>query len=190
MNDANQERNTMPLTYAILRSRHLRPVGTETMFLSALERRVSGGPLNLPLNLTPEYQRGRVWTDDQASRFVGFLAEGGEAPPVFIQRWRDTRIDDEVVDGLQRLTAVLRFGSGEIPMETSAGERAYLREFTEEDQRILRGPAEIRLTIQYVMCDTRAQVLELYIRLNRGGTPHTESEIERVREMLDAERTP
>lgn len=189
MNDANQDRNTMPLTYAILRSRHLRPVGTETLFLGSLERRMSSLD-SLRLNLTPEYQRGRVWTNDQASRFIGFLAEGGEAPPVFVQRWRDTRIDDEVVDGLQRLTAMLRFGANEIPMETPSGERAYLHNFTDDDQQILRGPAGIRLTIQYVMCDTRAQVLELYIRLNRGGTPHTDAEIERVREMLDAERTP
>jgi hypothetical protein len=35
---------------------------------------------------------------------------------------------------------------------------------------------------------TRTECLELYIRLNRGGTPHTEAEIERVREMLEIER--
>lgn len=179
----------MSLTYATLRSRRLHPVGTETLFLDSLERRMSSRD-SLRLNLTPDYQRGRVWTDEQASRFVGFLAEGGETPPVFVQRWRDTRILDEVVDGLQRLTAMLRFGAGEIPMDTPSGERAYLRDFSKDDQQILRGPAGIRLTIQYVSCDTRAQVLELYIRLNRGGTPHTDAEIERVRAMLASEHAP
>lgn len=179
----------MSLTYAILRSRRLQPVGTETFFLRAIQNRVASGDLLT----TPAYQRGRVWTDQQASRFIGFLAEGGESPPIFIQRWRIRREDtppDELVDGLQRVTALLRFGASEIPMETPQGERAYLHDFSEDDQRIWLGTAGLKLTAQYIMCDTRAQVLELYIRLNRGGTPHTDAEIERVREMLAGERAP
>jgi len=37
--------------------------------------------------------------------------------------------------------------------------------------------------------DTRADRLRLYLRLNRGGTIHTDDEIERVRAMLAAEVT-
>ena len=149
------------------------------------------GDRPLSLNINPDYQRGRVWTDEQASRFVGYLAEGGEAPPLFIQRWRCTSVrttpPDELVDGLQRVTALLRFGANEIPMETSAGERAYLRDFSDDDQRIWHGPAGLKLTGQYVECRTRAEVLALYIRLNRGGTPHSDVEIERVRDLLRRE---
>lgn len=176
------------LTYATLRARWLQPVGTETFFLRAIQNRVASGDLLT----TPAYQRGRVWTDEQASRFVGFLAEGGEAPPIFIQRWR-IRHDrptppDELVDGLQRVTALLRFARNEIPMETPLGERAYLRDFSADDQRIWWGQSGFKLTGQYIECRTRAEVLELYVRLNRGGTPHTDDEIERVRALLDQER--
>lgn len=171
------------LTYADLRARRLQPTGTETFFLGSLQRRVSSGDRSLSLNICPDYQRGRVWTDEQASRFVGYLAEGGEAPMLFIQRWPDGR-PDELVDGLQRVTALLRFGANEIPMETPAGERAYLRDFSDDDKRIWYSPAGFKLTAQYVQCHTRAEVLALYIRLNRGGTPHTDDEIERVRTML------
>ncbi len=175
------------LTYALLRSRRLQPIGTETFFLGSLQHRVASGELLT----TPDYQRGRVWTDEQASRFVGFLAEGGESPPIFIQRWRirrDTTPPDELVDGLQRVTALLRFGSDEIPMETPQGERAYLHDFSEADQRIWLSPGGLKLTAQYVECNSRAEVLALYIRLNRGGTPHTDAEIERVAGMLARER--
>ena len=177
------------LTYATLRARRLQPVGTETFFLRSLEKRVASGDLLT----TPAYQRGRVWTDKQASLFVGFLAEGGESPPVFIQRWRIRREatpPDELVDGLQRVTALLRFAAGEIPMETPQGERAYLHDFSEDDQRVWLGPAGLKLTAQYVECRAPAEVLALYIRLNRGGTPHTDAEIERVRAMLASEQTP
>lgn len=175
------------LTYRQLRKRWLHPIGTETFFLGSLRRRVSGHD-SLRLNDHPDYQRGRVWTDDQAARFVGFLAEGGTSPPLFIQRWRHDPVD-ELVDGLQRVTALLRFASAEIPMETPTGERAYLFDFSEDDQRLLLGPAGLRLQAQYVECPTRAEVLALYIRLNRGGTPHTDAEIERVRGLLAAERS-
>lgn len=180
------------LTYDLLRARRLQPAGTETFFLGSLQRRVSTGDHSLSLNINPDYQRGRVWTDEQASRFVGYLAEGGEAPPLFIQRWRytggRTMPPDELVDGLQRVTALLRFAANKIPMETPSGERAYLRDFSDDDQRIWYGPAGLKLTGQYVECKTRAEVLALYIRLNRGGTPHSEAEIERVRELLAQEQ--
>lgn len=180
------------LTYAVLRGRRLQPIGTETTWLSALQRRICATGDDVRLNLQPDYQRGRVWSDQQAARFIGFLAEGGEAPPVFVQRWPISRTGptppDEVVDGLQRITAVLRFAVGEVPMETATGERAYLRDFSEEDQRCLRGQAGLKLTLQMVQCRTRAEVLALYIRLNRGGTPHSEQEIERVRALLAQEQ--
>ena len=173
------------LDYTTLRSRRLQPIGTETFFLGSLMRRVTGED-GLRLNINPDYQRGRVWSDEQASRFIGYLAEGGQSPLLFIQRWPSAPVD-ELVDGLQRVTALLRFGANEIPMETPAGERAYLRDFSEDDQRIWRSPAGLVLTGQYVECRTRADVLALYIRLNRGGTPHTEGEIERVRDLLRRE---
>jgi len=34
---------------------------------------------------------------------------------------------------------------------------------------------------------TRAEVLQWYIEFNAGGTPHTEAEINRVRELLKKE---
>lgn len=179
------------LTYATLRARRPQPVGTENVWMKELLHRVSEGAGHMRLNLAPDYQRGRVWTDEQASRFVGFLAEGGDALPIYVQRWpmnrRGDQPVDEVLDGVQRITSILRFGRGEIPMETSAGERMYLSDFSEDDQRHLGGTMGLKLTLQYVQCETRAQVLALYIRLNRGGTPHSDSEIERVKALLAAE---
>ena len=183
---------TTPLTYATLRARRPQSIGTETMWAKSLLYRTSEEAGDLRLNLTPDYQRGRVWTDQQASRFIGFLAEGGEAPTVIVQRWPSSRHGDqpldEVVDGLQRLTAIIRFARGEIPLETMDGEVAYVHDLSPEDQRHLMGTAGLKITLQMVQLPTRAAVLALYLRLNRGGTPHSESEIRRVQELLNAER--
>ena len=69
------------LDYTTLRSRRLQPIGTETFFLGSLMRRVTGED-GLRLNINPDYQRGRVWSDEQASRFIGYLAEGGDSETV------------------------------------------------------------------------------------------------------------
>ena len=171
------------MTYESLRSLWPRTGGTETLSMQSLRRRVED-PADY-LCLTPDYQRGRAWTDDQCARFLGFLAEGGQAPTVFVQRWpAHTTQPDEVVDGLQRLTAILRFLRGEVPLETTEGAQVFLREFAEGDQRRLIGFSGPTIVVQYVLCPTRADVLRLYLRLNRGGTPHTDAEIERVRALL------
>jgi len=139
--------------------------------------------------VVPHYQRGRVWTDQQSSLFVGFLAEGGAMPPIFVQRWPvlPTQADfrpDELVDGLQRMTAICRLLEGSIPMELADGRRAYLRDLPERDQKLLIGPAGPNIIIQFIELATPEDVLRFYIRLNRSGTPHTDAEIERVRAML------
>lgn len=176
----------MPVTYAGLRAMWPRTGGTENLTMRSLARRVSDSVD--PLCLAPDYQRGRAWTDEQCSRFIGFLAEGGASPVVFVQRWSaSSGKQDEVLDGLQRLTAILRFLNHEVPMELTDGTQVYLRDLSINDQKLLTGIAGPNVIIQYVQCETRADVLRMYIRLNRGGTPHTDAEIDRVRGLLSTE---
>jgi hypothetical protein len=35
--------------------------------------------------------------------------------------------------------------------------------------------------------ETRAEILQLYLNINAGGTPHTKEELDRVRLMLEKE---
>jgi hypothetical protein len=175
------------VTYETLRAMWPRTGGTESFGMLSLQRRVNDK--TDPLCIDPDYQRGRAWTDDQCARFIGFLAEGGQAPVLWVQRWAySSGKPDELLDGLQRVTAILRFLNNEVPMELTDGTRMYLRDLSERDQRMITssvsGP---NVTIQYVQYETRAEVLQLYLRLNRGGTVHTEAEIERVRALLAAE---
>ena len=152
------------------------------------------------LQLNPDYQRGAVWTDEQAARFVGHWLEGGEVPRIWVQRW-DSRdnvtpgdlarysvgasgdwnyLPQEVVDGQQRLRAIYRWRNGEIAAEMTDGERVTYSQTNEVERR--------GFSIQLTYIDLpRVERLRLYLRLNRGGTVHTDEEIARVREMLARE---
>lgn len=174
------------ITFDALRAMKPREGGSECLSIKALIKR--GVSNDFPLNVSPEYQRVRKeWTDDQQSKFMGFLAEGGDAPCFWIQRWEDCNISDELVDGLQRFTAIQRFVNNEIPMELTSGERYFLKELSPEDQRLLIGNAGPMLLLKYVQFRTKAEVLRFYLRFNRGGTVHSDEEIQRVEALYQKE---
>lgn len=62
------------------------------------------------LELSPSYQRGDVWPTSDAQLLIESILRGIPLPSVIFRIHQDTRGDWlEVVDGKQRLTAILRF---------------------------------------------------------------------------------
>lgn len=49
-------------------------------------------------------------------------------------------------------------------------------------------PTNRKQPLRIVCCPIRADVLLLYLKLNRGGSVHTDDEIERVRDLLRVEQ--
>lgn len=78
------------------------------------------------------------------------------------------------VDGLQRLTAIRRFINGEVPVFGS-----YIHEF-EDQMRIISDSIKVNIND----LKPEREVLQWYVDMNSGGTPHTGEEIERVKEMI------
>ena len=135
--------------------------------------------------IVPDYQRGRVWTPEQSARFMGYVLTGGQPPPIWIQEHPDEDVE-EVVDGLQRLTAFRAFMDGEVPAELPDGRRIFIGDLAPDAAIHLRG---LHITKKIVRLPTRADVLRLYLRINRGGTVHTDTEIARVEALLARETT-
>lgn len=130
-----------------------------------------------PLDLSPDYQRAHVWTEEQRVSYVEYVLMGGEVGkrltlncPGWMDDWRGPY---ELVDGKQRLRAALGFLDGEVMAFGTAHE--------EFEDRIILG-----LSFEWTVCtlETRAEILQLYLNINAGGTPHTAEELARVREML------
>ena len=75
--------------------------------------------------IIPDYQRGRVWTPEQSARFMGYVLTGGQPPPIWVQEHPNEDVE-EVIDGLQRLTAFRAFMDGEVPAELPDGRRIFI----------------------------------------------------------------
>ena len=79
------------------------------------------------------------------------------------------------MDGLQRITAISRFVHNEIKVFGS-----YFKEYTDSPRIVMD---TIRVNINDLK--TRREVLQWYIDMNAGGTPHSKEEIDRVRGLLE-----
>lgn len=149
------------------------------------------------LNLLPDFQRGHVWTEAQQIAYVEFFLRGGMTgrtiylnypnwghfSPIPEGQYREFVI----VDGLQRLTALLRFVRGEIPafghyvnIPTAINSPVF-------EDRLRMARAGDNLIININNLKSRQEVLQWYLELNEGGTPHTSAELIKVKEMLAQE---
>lgn len=134
------------------------------------------------LQLNPDFQRGHVWTEEQQIAWLEFFLKGGKSGNVVYfncPSWhynvnKGDYNEYVCVDGLQRLTAICRFVNNEIKVFGS-----YFNEY--EDPRVA-GRYTLKINVNDLK--TEKEVLQWYIDMNIGGTPHTIEEIKRVRKML------
>jgi hypothetical protein len=132
------------------------------------------------LNMNPDYQREHVWTQAQQIAYVEYMLRGGEVSRTVIvnaPRWnRDGYEGATLIDGKQRIAAILAFMGDSLPVFGGN----YRHDFTGH-LRMIAG----RLRWDIVCLPSEIQLLDLYLSINTGGTPHSAEEIARVRKMRD-----
>lgn len=134
------------------------------------------------LELNPDFQRGHVWTKKQQIAYVEYVMSGGfSGKDVFFNYpgWQVDYNTDNVmvcVDGLQRLTAVLKFMNNELKVWGKYSAKNFTH---------LPTCSELHFYINGLT--KRADVLRWYIEMNSGGTPHSKKEIQRVTDLLKQE---
>ncbi len=132
------------------------------------------------VHLNPDFQRGHVWTNLQQQRYIEYVLRGGRCAKdlIFASEGFSSSGTNPVylVDGLQRLTAIQGFLKDKVP--------AFGYYYSEYDGRLRSTHHRFHVRVLDI---GRKDILQLYLDLNAGGTPHTEAEIERVRKMLAKE---
>lgn len=135
------------------------------------------------LILNPDFQRGHVWTELQQQKYVEYLLRGGKSGrdiylnnPSHQYRPKTDYNDFVCVDGLQRITALLKFWDNKLKV---------FGYYQSEFEDTLK--SEVGLSIHINDLQTKQEVLQWYIEMNEGGTPHSQQEIDRVKELLKQE---
>lgn len=143
------------------------------------------------LNLDPDFQRGHVWTREQQAHFIENVMRRVVSRAMLVIQfncpyWGDSDYtgdlprEMQIVDGLQRLTAVREYLKGNVrPFGLS------IDAFDRSDFDVRRRHYFL-LRFEVHTFQTRKALLQHYLDLNVGGTPHAPVEIDRVRGLLAA----
>lgn len=138
------------------------------------------------LEMNPDFQRGHVWTKEQQIAYVEFKIRGGSgADHIYFNcaGWMgDYKGPFVLVDGLQRITAVLAFLDDKIKAFGY-----YLSEY-EDKKMLLRNISDMCFVFNINDLDSYDDVLRWYLEMNEGGTPHTKEELDKVRKLLKDEK--
>ena len=151
------------------------------VFMEDFENWIEDKMRGLGLDLCPDFQRGHVWTEEQQVRYIEYILRGGTSGRDFYFNhpgwFRDWKGEYVCVDGLQRITAVLRFLKNEIPVFGH-----YRNEY--EDSL----PFSVNFHWHVNDLQKKEDVLMWYLEMNEGGTPHTQEELNKVRNMLEGSK--
>ncbi|MCT2359416.1 DUF262 domain-containing protein [Brevibacterium casei] len=132
------------------------------------------------LDLSPRYQRRNRWDRARQSQLIESFLLNVPVPPVYLAE--ESKGVYAVIDGKQRLTAIVQYLSNEFPL-TKLDLRKDLEGLTFENlprehkttlgMRPLRAVTILRQTPDWVKH-------EVFVRLNRGGQPLNAQEIRNV----------
>lgn len=119
------------------------------------------------LNLNPWYQRRSVWKDSQKSYLINTLFERKPIPTIYIRHTIDMEKEKsikEVVDGQQRIRAILSYYKDEISsLHPEIGKRVKFKELNSmQKQKFLMTP----LPVGYLQSATDADVIDIFARIN------------------------
>ena len=136
------------------------------------------------LILEPDFQRGHVWNINQRIKYMEYFLQGGKSGLIIYLNqpsWQSNKqfsYDEFVlVDGLQRLTTLIMFMNNNL--EIFGNNK--LSDFTD---KIRMSSANFNLRINVNNLKTKKEVLTWYLEMNSGGTPHTESELNKVKDLI------
>jgi len=133
-------------------------------------------------DLNPDFQRDFIWTHQQKIDYIEYILKGGiSGRDIFLNHpnWMGSFEGNLViVDGKQRIQAVLDFLDDKIP--------AFSHLYSEfEDGLPFSGPDFI---FNVNDLKDKKEILQWYIDLNTGGTSHTNEEIHKVQKMIKDEK--
>jgi hypothetical protein len=135
------------------------------------------------LDINPDFQRDHVWSKLQQTKYIEFILSGGYTGKDFYFNqpgWQnDYEGDFVLVDGKQRLQAISNFKNNIIPAFNT-----YLKDFDTPNVLLRRSSVVVHIN----NLQTKKEYLQWYVQFNEGGTPHTKSEINKVKNLIKLEK--
>src|SRR3989338_529787 len=132
------------------------------------------------LELTPKFQRRGVWNSPARSFFIDTLLRGMPVPPLYLrvaQSLDGKRIVREVVDGQQRIAAVLDYVDGKYSLSRALDSPHAGSPFAKLSKREQDAIKQYSLICETLHGASDKEVLEIFTRLNTYSVPLNSQEL-------------
>jgi hypothetical protein len=132
------------------------------------------------LNITPKFQRRGVWTTPAKSYLIDTLIREMPVPPLYlrvVQSADRKKIVREVVDGQQRISAVLDFLAGKFALSSSLESPFAGRKFAKLPLAAQDAVTGFPFICEILQGVSDKEVLEIFARLNQNSVPLNEQEL-------------
>ncbi len=129
---------------------------------------------------SPDYQRGYVWSLEDKQRLIQSIMDRSEIGKfVFLEHPYDEEYRLEVIDGKQRMNALIEFYEGRFAFkgktwfQFSRGDRNAFGDLGVQVARIQKNRVK------------RSDILWVFLSVNVGGVPQTEEHIQHARKLYE-----
>lgn len=125
------------------------------------------------LVLSPKFQRRRIWPTKARAFLIDTIVRGLPIPKVYMRQHLDMRTSKtvhEVVDGQQRLAAVIDFRAGQLRLPTDDGDHAG-KTYPELPPQIQRSFLTYEFSVDLLIGAADADVLDIFARINSYSVP-------------------
>lgn len=133
------------------------------------------------IEIAPDFQRNFIWDKTRQSRLIESLLLGLPTPSIYLSQYDDGMLT--IVDGLQRITTIVRFLDNELVL-CNLEYLTSCNNYTYKDLQEILSPLRLRRFGQtQIMCfvidyrSPQALKYDLFRRLNTGGQPLNNQEI-------------
>jgi Protein of unknown function DUF262 len=118
----------------------------------------------------PSFQRPFVWTLEQQIRFIESIWHGLDIGRFcYTQDYDDFALDSLLIDGQQRMTTIFKYVRDEFKVFGLLYSELHWRDFMRFGDTLM--PTVVIVNKQHAILD-EGKLLELYNRMNYGGTNH------------------
>ncbi len=146
------------------------------------------------INLEPPYQRrGDVWDVEKQGFLIDSILKNYPIPPIFLHQKIDSETGKtmyDVIDGKQRLSAIIAFLNGELALPQAYDEGAYGDsrlnglKITDLEGDLLEYKKQLwryTLSVEYIDSDDVLIIDSIFDRLNRNGEPLEMQELRKAK---------
>lgn len=123
----------------------------------------------------PDWQREKVWSKEKKQRLIDSILRGWKLPKFYFVKLSSDPAEYEVVDGQQRLTAILEFFANQLPLDSASAKQFKGDIYDHLPEQNSDGFDDYEIEFDEITDATEEELKQFFQRL-QDGLPLTSSE--------------